>query len=164
LGVSQAVAFGLIAMVALSTLASMALIYQKSQDLYDSALQSYHASQILTDETLIKVYNVSISGNVLHVGISDNGSTNLYDYQEFSVIVDYTAEINGSASRSVSDYNFTSSSSPDPYQWTSVTGILLPSEVAELEIVLPAPHVDRTDVLFVITTNYGPGVEWRGAP
>lgn len=150
-------------MVALSTLASMALIYQKSQDIYDSALQSYHSSQILIDETLIKVHNVSLFGVDLLVGISDNGSTNLYDYQQFSVIVDYTANINGSATPSVSSYNFTSSS-PVAYQWTSISGILLPSEVAVFEIVLPAPHVARTDVLFVITTNYGPGVEWRGVP
>lgn len=161
MGVSQAVAFGLIAMVALSTLASMALIYQKSEDVYDSALQAYHSTEILSDETLIRVYNVSLSGEDLIVGITNNGSTNLYDFRHFSVIVDYTEEANGSQVRSVQEYNY-STSSPSALEWTSLTGILLPSSFASFEIVLPAPEFTGTSVLFVITTNYGPGTEWRG--
>jgi hypothetical protein len=163
LGVSQAVAFGLIAMVALSTLASMALIYQKSQDVYDEALQSFHASQILSDETLIRIYNVSLTGVDLQVGIANNGSTNLYDYEHFSVIVDYAADLNGTATPSVQSYNFTSSS-PSVYEWTSLTGILLPEELGEFEIVLPAPVFTGTIAFIVITTNYGPSAEWRGTP
>ena len=161
MGVSQAVAFGLIAMVALSTLASMALIYQKSEDVYDSALQSYHSTEILSDETLIRVYNVSLSGEDLLVGITNNGSTNLYDFRHFSVIVDYTQDVNGSEVRSVQEYNY-STSSPSALQWTALTGILLPSEFGSIEIVLPAPAFTGTTVLFVITTSYGPGTEWRG--
>jgi hypothetical protein len=157
------VAFGLIAMVALSTLASMALIYQKSQDVYDQALQSFHATQIFSDETQIRVLNVSLSGQDLLVGITDNGSTNLYDYLHFSVIVDYTEDIGGSELRSVGNYNY-STSSPSAMQWTSLSGILLPSEAAVFEIALPAPVYLGTTVLFVITTNYGPGAEWSGVP
>jgi hypothetical protein len=163
LGVSQAVAFGLIAMVAVSTLASMALIYQKSQDYYDTALQSFHSSQILTDDTLIRVLNVSLSGDDLFVGITNNGSTNLFDYRHFSVIVDYSENINGSAVPIVSGYNY-STSSPSALEWTSLNGILLPSGVGLFEIVLPAVAFAGTSVLFVITTNYGPGIEWSGVP
>lgn len=150
-------------MVALSTLASMALIYQKSEDVYDAALQSFHSTQILSDETLIRVQNVSLSGQDLLVAISNNGSTNLYDFRQFSVITDYTEDINGSALRSVEEYNF-SASSPSSLQWTSLTGILVPSQVGEFEIVLPASLYSGTSLLFVITTNYGPGTEWSGTP
>jgi len=157
------VAFGLIAMVALSTLASMALIYQKSQDVYDSALQTYHANQIQSDETLIRVLNVSLSGQDLIVGLTNNGSTNLFDFRHFSVIVDYFENLNGSAVESLEEYNY-STSSPSPLEWTSLGGILLPSELGRFEISLPAPVFVSTNVLIVITTDYGPGAEWRGVP
>jgi len=163
LGVSQAVAFGLIAMVALSTLASMALIYQKSQDVYDSALQTFHSAQILSQETLIRVVNVTLSGDNLFVALSNNGSTNLFDFRHFSVIVDYTSVVNGSNLRSIGQYTF-ADQTPSQFQWTSLTGILLPSEVGRFEIVLPAPVLAGSNLLFVITTNYGPGAEWRGVP
>ncbi len=148
-------------MVALSTLASMALIYQKSEDVYDSALQTFQSTQILSEETLIRVLNVSLSGQDLLVGITNNGSTNLYDFRHFSVIVDYTENVNGSGIRSIQDYNF-SSSSPSVLQWTSLGGILLPSGVGRFEIVLPYLSLAGTTLLFVITTNYGPGAEWSG--
>ncbi len=163
MGVSQAVAFGLIAMVALSTIASMALIYQKSEDVYDAALESFQSTQILTDETLVKVLNVSVSGEDLFVGITNNGSTNLYDYRHFSVIVDYTEDVNGLGVRSVQEYNY-STTSPSALEWTSLGGILLPSGVGRFEILLPAPAFPGTTLLFVITTNYGPGAEWSGVP
>jgi len=164
LGVSQAVAFGLIAMVGLSTLASMALIYQKSQDVYDSALQSYHETQIQSDETAIRVRNVTLSGSDLIIGLTNNGSTNLFDFRHFSIIVDYTANLNGSATSSVEQYNYTSSSTPTALEWVSLGGILLPSEFVRFEIALPAPVFADTNVLFVITTNFGPGAEWQGVP
>jgi archaellum component FlaF (FlaF/FlaG flagellin family) len=163
LGVSQAVAFGLIAMVAMSTLASMALIYQKSQDVYDSALQTYHSAQILSDQTLIRVRNVSLSDSDLIVGITNNGSTNLYDYRHFSIIVDYSMSVNGTAVPSVQSYNYTTSI-PAAGQWTSLNGILLPSELGRFEIALLQPVFPGSDVLIVITTNLGPGTEWRGVP
>lgn len=150
-------------MVALSTGASMALIYQKSQDVYNDALQSFHSNQILSDDTLIRVLNVSLSGQDLTVGITNNGSTNLFDYRHFSVIVDYSEDINGSAVPFVSAYNY-STSSPSAMQWTSLDGILLPSGLALFEIVLPSPAFAGTRILFVITTNYGPGIEWGGSP
>ncbi len=155
-------AFGLVAMVALSTLASMALIYQKSEDVYDSALQSYQETQIQSDETAIRVLNVSLSGQNLVIGLTNNGSTNLYDFRHFSVIVDYTEDINGTPGSSVEEYNYTTSSSPQLLEWTSLDGILLPSELGRIDISLPALVFPDTNVLFVITTNYGPGAEWQG--
>jgi archaellum component FlaF (FlaF/FlaG flagellin family) len=160
LGVSQAVAFGLIAMVALSTLASMALIYQKSADVYDSALQTFHSTQILSEETLIRVVNVTLSSDDVLVVLSNNGSTNLYDFRHFSVIVDYVSDVNGSGVRSVEQYSY--SQSPSGLQWTSLTGIFLPSELGRFEIVLSADVFPGSTLLFVITTNYGPGAEWMG--
>jgi len=150
-------------MVALSTLASMALIYQKSEDVYDSALQTFQSTQILSEETLIRVLNVSLSGQDLLVGITNNGSTNLYDFRHFSVIVDYTENVNGSAIRSIQSYNF-SSSTPSALQWSSLSGILLPTGLGRFEIVLPYIAFVGTTLLFVITTNYGPGTEWSGTP
>ena len=58
MGVSQAVAFGLIAMVALSTFVSMAAIYQKSQVIYNSALAEFRSNQIASQDTALRIVGV----------------------------------------------------------------------------------------------------------
>lgn len=161
MGVSQAVAFSLVAIVALSTFISMALVYQRSQDIYDSSLQGVHQAQLATDQTSIHIASVSNSADILYVNVSNNGSTNLFDFTHFAVIVDYTGNASGVPFRSVASYSY-SSKNPSSYGWTSVSGIIDPSTVGQLEIILPYVAYIGTTATIIISTSYGPMAEWRG--
>jgi archaeal flagellar protein FlaF len=163
LGVSQAVAFGLIAMVALSTAVTMAAIYEKSEQLYDDALNSFHTFQANSQQTDIKIAAGAIlNGTFLELSVTNNGSTNLYDFRHFSLIVDYYANETGSDVQLLNQYVYTSSGAPPPMCWSSLSGIILPDELGKVEVALPSPAFGGSTITVIFDTNFGPGAVWRG--
>jgi len=75
-------------------------------------------------------------------------------------VVDYYANVSGSAVLVVSTYNY--SPSPTAYEWTSLTGELYPSGVGEFKVVLPYPPYAGKEASITLATNYGPRcvLEW----
>jgi flagellar protein FlaF len=162
MGVSQAVAFSLIAVVALSSFMTVTILYQRSQQVYDDAVLEYHAYQLASMQTQTHIVRVTVSSTKLYVYVANNGSTNLYDYQHFALVVDYYGNVSGAAVHSVSDYSYTSAASPGAYQWTSVDGMLYAGGTAQFLVVLPYPPYNGEPATVVVSTNYGPFSVWRG--
>jgi hypothetical protein len=160
MAVSQAVVFGLVALVGLSSFLTVMGVYEKSQAAYNYALKLYREEVVDAAQTSIHIVGVTVSSNVLVVKVANNGSTPLYDYQGFSFVVEYYANVSGSAVLSVSDYNY--SMNPTVYQWTSLTGELYPGAVGQFEVVLPYPPYDGRGGTVVVATNYGPSGYWSG--
>lgn len=160
MGVSQVVAFSLVALVAFSTLIPMAAIYQKSQNVYNDALSEFHDLQIASQDTNLKITNVTNSGQELMINVTNTGSTNLYDYTHFTLIVNYYQNVSDAASHSLSLYAY--SNSLAPYQWTSVNGIIFPSTSGVFKVTLPGMPYLGEPVVIVLTTSVGPSSVWSG--
>jgi hypothetical protein len=161
MALSQVAAFGLISMIAISAFLLIQTVSQSAQALYDSSLQSFKSMQQNAQQTLIHILKVSVFSNTLFVYLANNGSTNLYDFIHFAVIVKYYANVSGTSLLSVSLYSF--SKNPSQYQWTSVYGEIFPHTVGVLKIVLPYPPYDSRSGIVVVSTNYGPYAVWSGA-
>ncbi len=161
MAVSQAVVFGLVALVGLSSFLTVMGVYQKSQSEYNYALKIYRQNIVDAAQTSIHILSVKVASNTLILKVSNNGSTSLYEYTYFALVVDYYANVSGSAVPIVSPYNY--SSSPVAYEWTSLTGELYPSTVGEFEVVLPYPPYAGRVARIALATNYGPGAFWSGS-
>nr|4P94_A Chain A, Conserved flagellar protein F [Sulfolobus acidocaldarius DSM 639]4P94_B Chain B, Conserved flagellar protein F [Sulfolobus acidocaldarius DSM 639]4ZBH_A Chain A, Conserved flagellar protein F [Sulfolobus acidocaldarius DSM 639]5TUG_B Chain B, Flagellar biosynthesis protein FlaF [Sulfolobus acidocaldarius]5TUG_D Chain D, Flagellar biosynthesis protein FlaF [Sulfolobus acidocaldarius]6PBK_B Chain B, Conserved flagellar protein F [Sulfolobus acidocaldarius DSM 639]6PBK_D Chain D, Con len=138
--------------------------HHHSQDPNSNQAQELnHELELEQLETKITVSSVSLTGSTLNVVLENNGSTNLYDFQGFSVIVQYYANISNISTFNLSLYNYTKNSNPSPYYWTINTPLLAPGSQATLTIILPYPPYPNTQATVVIVTNYGPSVIWRGS-
>jgi len=135
-------------------------VYQKSQAEYNYALKVYRENVVDAAQTSIHILSVTVSSNTLVLKVSNNGSTSLYEYGYFALVVDYYANVSGSAVLVVSTYNY--SPSPTAYEWTSLTGELYPSGVGEFKVVLPYPPYAGKEASITLATNYGPGAFWSG--
>lgn len=160
MGISQAVAFSLIAMVALSTFISMAAIYERSQEIYNGALVKFQQWQVTSQDTKVTISEVTLSGEELLINISNIGSVNLYDYSHFSLIVDYYQNISGSAVHSLSDYSY--SKSQNSYTWECENGIILPESSGIFRVNLPGIPYHGEAAALVISTSVGPSAAWSG--
>jgi hypothetical protein len=160
MAISQAVVFGLVALVGLSSFLTVMGVYQKSQAEYNYALKVYRENVVDAAQTSIHILSVTVTSNTLILKVSNNGSTSLYEYGYFALVVDYYANVSGSAVLVVSLYKY--SSSPTAYEWTSLTGELYPSSVGEFKVVLPYPPYAGREARIALATNYGPGAFWSG--
>ena len=94
------------------------------------------------------------------INVSNSGSTDLYDFSSFALIVNYYQNISGVAVHSLSLYSY--SGSIGPHQWTSKNGMIFPSSFGELDVGLPYPPYHGMPVVVQVTTDYGPSAEWSG--
>jgi len=158
---SQAVVFGLVALVGLSSFLTVMGVYERSQSAYTYALKVYRDELVDAAQTSIRIVGISVSGSTLTITLSNNGSTTLYDYSHFALIVDYYANVSGAAVLSVALYNY---SSPPlaAYEWTSLSGELYPHAVGRFEVALPYPPYAGLGATVVVATNYGPEAYWGG--
>ena len=160
MGISLAVAFSLITIVAFSTFVSMEAIYQRSQETYNGALVQFRQWEISSQDTNLRITGVSDSGQELMVNVTNTGSTSLYDFSHFAVIVDYYQNVSGVASRSLSLYSY--STSLAPYTWESEGGIISPSTSGVLEVTLPGSPYNSMTLVVELATSVGPSAEWSG--
>jgi flagellar protein FlaF len=95
MGFSQVIGLSLIAFVVLSLATVYGATALRDQQIYSQAEQERQLS------TQIKVISWSLSGNLLSLEISNNGSTTLFQYSHFSVVVKYYANVSDVASLSL---------------------------------------------------------------
>ncbi|WP_338603709.1 flagellar protein F [Sulfolobus tengchongensis] len=161
MGISQVVAYTLLFFISLSLGFITLGAYIRSQQLITRAEELRQNMELNQLNTKIYIKSVSLSNNnLLYITITNNGSTSLYDFKDFDVIVKYYANISNISTLIVSSYNYSTLSGP--YRWTSNT-VLINSDTSGTFIVdLPYPLYPNTKVTVVIATNYGPEAIWRG--
>lgn len=160
MAVSQAAVFGLVALVGLSSFLTVMGVYERSQSLYNYALKVYRQDLLDAAHTSIHIVGVKVSGSTLFVNVSNDGSTALYDYRHFALIVDYYGNVSNRPVLSVALYNY--SASPGVFGWTCVSGELYPGGVGELLVVLPYPPYHGRGATVVFSTNLGVVAYWGG--
>ncbi len=160
MAVSQVVTYSLLAMITLSLLVIFMTSYIRGQQVLTGAEEYKQELQLDQLQTKIYIKSVSISQNFIYVIVTNNGSTNLYKFNKFSVIVKYYANISNVSTLLVSEYNY--SKSLGPYLWTTNSVLINPDNDATFIIDLPYPPYPNTLATIVIATNYGPEAIWRG--
>ncbi|MCY0859814.1 MAG: flagellar protein F [Sulfolobaceae archaeon] len=159
MGFSQVIAFTLTFMIALSIGLYFFAIYSKDQQVYNYYYEQQQKLFLAQLQTKITINSVSVSNNVLSVTVANNGSTAIWDYSHFDVIVQYYANVSGSEVFYLSNYVY--SPTQQPYTWY-VNQELYPTSSVTLHIYLPYPPYSNSPAVVVISTNYGPEAVWRG--
>jgi flagellar protein FlaF len=160
MGFSQVIGLSLIAFVVLSLATVYGATALRDQQIYSQAEQERQSLYEAQLSTQIKVISWSLSGNLLSLEISNNGSTTLFQYSHFSVVVKYYANVSDVASLSLSQYSYMQGK-VSPLTWNA-SSILEPDDVATITIGLPYPPYQGLPAVVVLDSNYGPGVVWRG--
>ncbi|MCW1302542.1 MAG: hypothetical protein QXF46_09040 [Thermofilaceae archaeon] len=143
-----------LAMISLGT-------YIRGQQVLTSAEELKQKIELNQLNTVIYVKDIYLSGNLLYVTISNNGSTTLYAFKYFDVIVKYYANISNVPTLLLSRYNY--SNTLGPYTWISQSIVINPNTVGTFIINLPYPPYPNTQATIVIASNYGPKAVWSGA-
>ncbi|BDB98961.1 flagellar protein F [Saccharolobus caldissimus] len=160
MGVSQVVAYALIIFISISLGLIVLGTYIRSQQILTYAYEIKQVNQLNQLDTRIFIKNIYLSGNLLYVTITNNGTTSLYEFNNFAVIIKYYANISNISTLIVSQYNY--SKTIGPYEWTTSSIIINPSSSGVLVIELPYKPYPNTQATVVIATNYGPEAIWRG--
>ncbi|QGA53472.1 flagellar protein F [Sulfolobus sp. E5-1-F] len=160
MGVSQVVAYVLLFFITIS-LGLIALgAYIKSQQLLLRAEDVRQSMELDQLNTRIFVKSVVVNGNLLYITITNNGSTVLYDFKDFTIIIKYYANISNISTLIISNYNY--STILGPYKWISNTVLINPNMVGTFIADLPYSPYPNTEATIVVVTNYGPKAIWRG--
>ncbi|AAK42473.1 flagellar protein F [Saccharolobus solfataricus] len=160
MGVSQVVAYVLIFFITIS-LGLIALeAYIKSQQLLLHAENLRQNMELNQLNTRIFIKSIAINGNLLYITITNNGSTALFDFRDFAIIIKYYANISNISTLIISNYNY--STNLGPYKWVSNTVLINPNMVGTFIADLPYPPYPNTMATVVVASNYGPEAIWRG--
>jgi len=160
MGVSQVIAYVLLFFITIS-LGLIALgAYIKSQQFLLHAEYMRQNMDLNQLNTRIFIKNVAINSYLLYMTITNNGSTVLYDFKDFAIIIKYYANVSNVSTLIISNYNY--STSLGTYKWVSNTVLINPNMVGTFIADLPYPPYPNTEATVVVVSNYGPEAIWRG--
>lgn len=154
------IGLSLIAFVVLSVAVIYGATALRDQQLYSQAQQERQGLYEEQLSTQLQVRSVALSGTSLRVVVSDNGSTTLYQYSHFSVVLQYYGNVSGVPVMSIAYYSYVRGEA-SPYQWNA-TSILEPDGVTTITLELPYPPYPGEPAVLTVDSNYGPGAVWRG--
>lgn len=116
------VAIIVLVLIIMSALTMMVVVFQSANDLADS-WQNMEAQSISISETKISASG-NYSGGLIDIAVQNEGSTNLYDYPGWDVIIQYQS---GNSSRS----SYSVSHPPSPGEW-AIEGIYMTGGLTEV--------------------------------
>ncbi len=148
----------------LSMMMTMPSFLSSSQEL-DQIYKQKSSTLSHIQKTSLDIDSISATpvSSIIDVYLKNSGSTKLYNFEKFLILVDYDANISGTSSRTIHSFNYVDSCIPTSGNWCvsqidddiADPGLLNPDETLHIQIALSNPVIDGGNLILVVSSDKG---------